>query len=145
MDPLSITASIVTLLTLAGKTGTFLSTFCSRFQGAARFISMAIGEVSSIEKPVDYLNNFASGEASIPPSRASILQLDYVIAAITDAVLLFSELEKLLLPSRDLNFNIKNLSHRICSVIQSQQLERLLTHLQWQKLTLATIINVIAW
>ncbi|KAF2678247.1 hypothetical protein K458DRAFT_491307 [Lentithecium fluviatile CBS 122367] len=103
MDPLSVAASIVGILTAAAKVAEIVQPFVSNTKSAPRLAVQIANEVNSIRIVLSSLK-LVLQELLTPSahsaSRASHVQVDHIVVLFTDGVLLFSELEALLAPLR---------------------------------------------
>ncbi|ORY08220.1 hypothetical protein BCR34DRAFT_570096 [Clohesyomyces aquaticus] len=98
MDPLSVTASIVGILAAAGKIAESLRVVISTAKEAPWVITALLAEVNDVHAVVSSLQTLLSDLQSAPPRRAALIQLDRLIATLTDTVLTFSELEAIVTP-----------------------------------------------
>ena len=143
MDPLSITAAAISLATALKTSTAYLVGLRAKVRDAPTWIRIALAEVSTIEKAFQYLNAYATNKLTIPPSRAAMLQVDYLLATITSAVLFFSELEKLLKPFEALEDTDGNVLDRLKAAFHEEQVQSQLGRLQWHKHTFNMILNVV--
>jgi cell division control protein 24 len=106
MDPLSIAASVTGLLTAAGAVAKILKPYVSAAWETHSHNNIAAqvhSEIQSASIILSALQKLTTNIGSVPTRYASLIQVDQVIAVLTDGVLLFSELEGSLvsLPSFD--------------------------------------------
>jgi hypothetical protein len=94
MDPLSVAASITGILAAAAKVVSILS----QIREAPAAISSMIMEIEHIEIVFRALQRFIDRTTSLTRQRASMIQLEDVTVLLTQTVLVFSELETLVLP-----------------------------------------------
>jgi hypothetical protein len=98
MDPLSVMASVVGLLTAAGTVTSILSTVKSSISDTPRLIDRILSEVKEVEISLSAVHRFLLGIRTAPIHRIAMIQLDHLIATLTESVLTFSELEALVKP-----------------------------------------------
>ncbi|KAL2014051.1 hypothetical protein VTN00DRAFT_1576 [Thermoascus crustaceus] len=95
MDPLSITASVVGILTAAGNVATILG----QVKDAPESISAILTEVNHIRIIFKALQRFLDRtHRRLAPQRAALIHIDDVVVILTQIVLVFSELEAFVRP-----------------------------------------------
>ncbi|KAI9790158.1 MAG: hypothetical protein M1816_005358 [Peltula sp. TS41687] len=92
MDPLSIMASVAGLLTATAKVSSVLRTVTT-LKDAPKLARSVLVEVDQIRSALNILQDFIRGIDSQPRSRRALIQLEDLIAMLTELVLTFSELE----------------------------------------------------
>ena len=108
---------------------------------------MALLDVTAVEKAVAALAKYINAEQSIPQPRAAMLEVDYIMTTITDAVFVFSELESLLAPFKNpvlMKDNLLELLNLVYAM-HSSKIDKLLKRIQWHKATLMLIFSTIQW
>lgn len=140
MDPLSITASITGILTASIKVISILSLV----HEAPEFIKAIGVEVNHIRIVVAALRKFLDRTRQLPPERAALIQIDDVVAILTQTVLTFSELEAFVRSAASRN-SLLRLRSRISWPWQQAGADRLLNRLQQHKLTLSLMLQIIQW
>lgn len=96
MDPLSVAASVVGLLSVATKISQQLRTFWTGISGAPKSAQNVLLEVSMISACLNKMQSFLLGTAEISRSRTSLLMVEQVLVCLADCVSTFSELEEIL-------------------------------------------------
>ncbi|KAG8526033.1 uncharacterized protein KY384_000795 [Bacidia gigantensis] len=96
MDPLSVAASVVGLLTAAGKVSALLSKFVGGSVGAPVLAKTILQEVTDISACLAQLQTFLTGTRIGSRSRTALILVEQVVVTLTDCVLTFSELEDIL-------------------------------------------------
>lgn len=96
MDPLSVAASVVGLLSVATKISQQLRTFWTGVSGAPKSAQNVLLEVSTISACLNKMQSFLLGTAEISRSRTSPLMVEQVLVCLADCVSTFSELEEIL-------------------------------------------------
>ncbi|KAK3312912.1 hypothetical protein B0H66DRAFT_569177 [Apodospora peruviana] len=95
MDPLSIAASVVGLLTAAAKIGTVLETL-SAAKDCPTTIQDARAEVRHTELALTSLQQYLHHLDLLDPQRAGLIQVDELRITLGDAMLVFAEFESYL-------------------------------------------------
>ncbi|KAK3357849.1 hypothetical protein B0T25DRAFT_540378 [Lasiosphaeria hispida] len=93
MDPLSVAASIAGLLSAAGAVAKVLGPYIAAARDTPKIAVQVNSEVQSATIILSALQSLARNMASVRAQRAAIVQIDHVVAVLTDGVLIFSELE----------------------------------------------------
>jgi hypothetical protein len=117
MDPLSVTASVVGLL------------------GAARQIASILYKVQS---------GLKDGIDSAPRRRISMIQVDQLVATLSDAVLTFSELEALVHPLATVSLN-PSLVERMKWVWKEDTIGNIMLRLDRHKASLTLMLTIVHW
>ena len=90
MDPLSVTASVVGLLGAAGKIASILSKVKSGLVEAPRLMDQLLSQIRELEACFSAVHQFLSGIISVPQRRTSMIQVEQLVATLTEAVLTLS-------------------------------------------------------
>jgi hypothetical protein len=98
MDPLSVIASVVGLLTAAKTVTSILSTIKSSISDTPHLIDSILSEVKEVEISLSAVHRFLLDIRKAPTQRRAMIQLDHLVATLTESVLTFSELEALVKP-----------------------------------------------
>jgi hypothetical protein len=143
MDPLSILASVVGLLTAAGKVSSILTTISSNIKEAPQHVDDMLSEVNDLKISLSALHKFLLGIALAPRRRMALIQLDQLIATLTESVLTFSELEALLTPFAASS----EISITKCAkwAWKEETVSRIMQRLQRHKLSLCLMLNIVQW
>jgi hypothetical protein len=146
MDPLSITASVIGILTAAGNVVSVLS----RVKDAPKLIADILAEVKHIQIIFKVLQNFLERTTRPTSQRAALIQLDDVVVILTQTVLVFSELETLVRPlvaQEQSNGAMPKLSRwrRVTWAWQQPAALRLVNQLQQHKVSLSLMLQIIQW
>lgn len=96
MDPLSVAASVVGLLSAAAKISSALVTFTKNAKAAPKQAQSVLIEVNDISGILHYVQSFLIGQVAASKSRASMLLVEQVLVTLTGCVITFSELEEIL-------------------------------------------------
>src|SRR4051812_20589989 len=100
MDPLSVIASVAGIITAASEAIKILGPYVTATKDAPKIASQVLSEVLAVKTTVAALEQLAATLVrNTGPSRiqyASLVQVDQLVAVLTDGVLVFSELDALL-------------------------------------------------
>ena len=96
MDPLSVSASIVGILSAATKVSSVLYNFVQNAKGAPKLAQTVLAEVNGLSTALGHLQTHILGLATSSKSRASFILVEQVIVTLADCVTTFSELEAVL-------------------------------------------------
>lgn len=94
-DPLSIAASVAGLLSLSGSLYNRISTFTDRVQYASQSAFALRLSVSEVRLALTSVSGLIESFINISPERRAMVQLDDLIMCLTQLVLVFDELERL--------------------------------------------------
>lgn len=143
MDPLSVMASVVGLLTAAGAVASILSTVKSSISDAPRLLDHVLREVKDVEIVLSAIHKFLIGISSAPIRRIALIQVDQLIATLTESVLTFSELEALVKPLEARSGN--SLWERVKWAWKEDTVSDILQRLQRHKSSLSLMLNIVQW
>src|SRR5689334_2412527 len=97
MDPLSVAASIIGILAAATKVVELLKPVISGVTEAPKNASVLCSRVENSRTVLAALQKLFNNLNATPRKRKELIPLDHLIIALTNGVLLFSELEALVL------------------------------------------------
>ena len=143
MDPLSVSASIIGLLSVAAKVTTLLVTLVNSAKGVSQLIQSMLTEVSDIGACLGQLQAFLTGIRSASRSRTSLIMVEQVVVILAGCVSTFSELEavaeklKTDLPIRPLE--------KLKWARKEDDILKILGRLQASKSSLNLILAVLTW
>jgi len=148
MEALGVAASIVGLVTAAGKIIEIVAPFVSSIHDAARIAAPVHAEVVNCRIILAALQRLVESLDKAPTisRRAALIQVDDLISVLMDGVLLFSELESLLLsfgPGGD----GKSIPYRVrIKWVQNEKtVGAMLVRLQGFKSTTSLVLNIFQW
>ena len=143
MDPISAVASIVGLVGAAAKVSESLFKFIRSVKDAPKLASTVLQEVSDISACLSQLQSFLIGNNAASRSHENLLMVEQIVVALTNCVLIFSELEEIvesLKPSDPMQ------TGRLAQwVLKAQSIETLFTRLQSSKLSLNLMMTTLTW
>src|SRR5437762_8908402 len=145
MDPLSIMASVVGLLTATGKVSEILASIVSNLREAPRLAGSVLSEVNDFQRALASLYKFLIGVVSAPKHRAALIRPDQLIITLTEAVLTFLELEALITPLAVSTGSDFTLRSRIKWARKEETISRIVQRLQRYKSSLSLMLNIVQW
>ncbi|KAI0968504.1 P-loop containing nucleoside triphosphate hydrolase protein [Xylaria arbuscula] len=141
MDPLSIAASVAGLIALSGSIYTIIGDFVERAAHppqSAHVLLLSVSEMRIVFNSVsDLIENFLK----YPPKRRALVQLDHLIICLTQAVLSFSELEKLVNPW--VTRPHRSLWQRWKLINVEERISRINRRLQENKVSISLVLNIL--
>lgn len=143
-EPLSLAASIAGLVSLAGQLYTTLDKFISNVRDAPALAQTIPSEIKSFRNSLKALSDVLSSPS--PPyssQRGALISADYVVVSFTDAVLLFSQIDVVVIPLA--SFTEFNIAAKTQWARKKQKLNELASRLQWQKHTLVLQLKILRW
>jgi hypothetical protein len=142
MDPLSVTASIIGILAAGAKVVEVLGPIPAALSGAQSRFNAISTEVSTCMTILSALQDLLTNIGSISSQRRDLIQLDYLITVFTNGVLLFSELESLVVRVDPGNGSV---TRKFKSLYHEKDLDFLLTRVQWFKSSMSLLLNILQW
>jgi hypothetical protein len=143
MDPLSVMASVVGLLTAAGNVSSILSAVKSSMKDTPQLVHYVLSEVKEVEISLSAIHRFLLGIASAPRRRTALIQVGELIATLTEAVLTFSELEALVAPLA-MQSKISTVQ-RLQWAWKEDVVSSIMQRLQRHKSSLSLMLNIVQW
>lgn len=140
MDPLSVTASVVGLLTAAGKVYTLLEGIAAIKQ-CPTTIHEARTEVKHAELALCSMQRYLEHLDRINPQRSALIQIDDLRVTLADAMLAFSNFESLL----QLLSGLARIHVAITWVRYSKLIEEHLAKVQRYKTSLTLMLSILQW
>jgi hypothetical protein len=140
MDPLSVAASVVGLLTAAGKVCTLLESISSAQQCPAT-IQDARSEVKHAELALRSMQRYLERLDLLNPQRAARIQIDELRVTLADAMLAFSDFESLL----QLLSGLAKIRVVITWVRYSKLIDEHLAKIQRYKASLLLMLGILQW
>ena len=143
MDPLSISASIVGLITASAQVSRLLKKFTESTSQASSSARAVLMEVTGIRACLHQLHDFLLGHEERHRSRRSFILIEQVIVVFTDCVTVFSELERML-------EGVKTSEHmpvidRVKWAGKEATVSRILARLQASKSSLNLMLTISSW
>jgi hypothetical protein len=136
-------ASVVGLLATAGQVTSVLSIVKSSIKDAPRSMDHTISEVKAVEISLSAIQKFLLGLSSAPRQRITMIEVDQLLATLTEAVLTFSELEALVKPlAMD---SESSMIERIRWCWKEDDVSRIMRRLERHKSSLSLTLNIVQW
>jgi cell division control protein 24 len=150
MDPLSVIASVAGIITAASEAIKVLGPYATATKDAPKIATQVLSEILAVKTIITALEQFATnlsaGAASATHVKyASLVQVDQLIAVLTEGVLVFSELDALLqtLPPPDQTGSRARLLSSMQWVRKKGALSDLCMRLQALKLNINCILSIL--
>jgi hypothetical protein len=143
MDPLSVMASVIGLMTAARSVSSVLLVVKSSMKDAPQMVNHILSEIKEVEISLSAIQKFLMGITSAPRRRIALIQLDQLIATLTEAVLTFSELEAIVTPLASKS-NAPALE-RLRWALKEDKISSIMQRLQRHKSSLSLMLNIVQW
>lgn len=143
MDPLSVMASVVGLSMAAGQVFCIICKVRSGVKYAPQSMDHTMSDIKAIEVSLLAIHKLLQGLGSTSRHRIAMIQVDQLLATLTEAVLTFSELEGLVNP---LSMGPEaSLAERIKWYWKEDEVSNILTRLGRYKSSLSLMLNIVQW
>jgi hypothetical protein len=142
-DPLSFAASIVGLLTVAGRVVHSFADVAKTVKNAPKNCEQTRAEVAEIRGILSQLQLFILGVASPSTSRTSLIMVEHVVVTLVVCVTTFSDLDRFV----ELLEKLKSgrVRSRFRWVVMEKELGGILSRLQLHKTSLSLILSILSW
>lgn len=144
MDPLSVAASVVGLLSAAAKISQQLRIFWTGFSGAPKSAQNVLLEVSTISACLSQMQSFLLGTAEMTRSRTSLLMVEQVLVCLTNCVSVFSELEEILDNLGTTQQPMRRVD-QLRWALKEGTISKILIRLQATKVSLNLMLTTLTW
>jgi hypothetical protein len=140
-DPLSITAAVLALVTAAVQVSKILHTISSKAKDAPKMADSALREVKQFSTAIHAVDKLIQNVEAAQEGRISLIEVDTVVVTLTDAVLTFSEFQRILQELGDLSdFKAKLKWGRTEGTI-----DKLTAKIRGHTSSLSLMLNIIQW
>ena len=143
MDPISAAASVIGLLGAAAKVSEVLFKFIRNVTQAPKLARNVLMEVSDISACLNQLQLYLQGALSTSTSHEQLLMVEQLVIALSNCVLIFSELEELvdsLKPAEPMQ------AWRLAQwLLKEQAISALMVRMQQSKLSLSLMLTTLTW
>lgn len=139
---LEVSAAIIGILAAAGKVAETLGPVVSAFVDAPKHANTILIEVRYSRTILLGLQTLFDELSAVPQRRKQLIQIDQLVAALTDGVLLFSELESLV---DKLGDPIDALLSRAKWARKDHELESIVARLLGFKTSVALMLGILRW
>ena len=143
MDPVSIAASIVGLITAASKVSEALIVFIEVVRNAPKLARDVLGEVSDISASLLQLQRFLSDTGVISRSHEELLKVDQIRIVLSNCMLVFAQMEELVEPLR--SYDPYRPARRIQWTLKGRKIQRLLGRLKSSEKSLTLMLVTLTW
>jgi hypothetical protein len=141
-DALSVAASIIGILAAAGKVAETLGPVVSAFKDTTNTATAIYAEVNSSRTILTSLQALLNDLENSPERRRQLIQVDQLVAVLTDGVLIFNELEPLVL---QLGNDTERWRTRIQWTIKKDKLNSFVSRMQLFKGSINVMLSILHW
>lgn len=143
-DPLSVAASVVGLLTAAAAICKVLAPYAAAARDTPQIALQVRAEIEEASIALASLQGLASNLAALPTQRTLLIQVDHLVAILTNGVLVFSDLETCVgdLPPLDPS-TTPALRRRLQWTKKESDLKPILGRLQGFKASVSMILGIL--
>lgn len=142
MDPLSISASIVGLLTAGVAITNTLRIVVREYKDAPKVSRSVQQEVAEIAAALRSLSSYLDRKARASPGREALILLEHVLTTLTGCVLTYSDLQTLL---DSLQHSPKKVFDKLKWARNEKQITVLVSRLQNHKSSLTMMLTILQW
>jgi len=139
---LEIAAAIIGILAAAGKVAEILDPIVSTFKDVNRNIVAVLTEVNSSRIILSALQVYLEDLSASPHGRRELIKVNQLAATVMDGVLLFSELEELVLPFARPALSLQS---RINWAWNDDKFATLVSRVQNFKSSITVMLNILQW
>jgi len=139
---LETAAAIIGILAAAGKVAETLGPIVSAFKDVSKNIAAVLAEVNSSRIILSALHKYLDNLTSTPRTRRDLIQVDQLVATLTDGVLLFSELEAFVLQFVGTSIGFQS---RIQWAWNDEKFATLVSRMQNFKTSMTVMLNILQW
>lgn len=139
MDGISVAASIVGLIGAAAKITLGLNEFITWVNEAPKLANAVLQEVADISACLGQVQSLLLGAGTVNPSNQSLVMVEEIIVVLSNCVLIFSELEKLVEGLK--SDQRTSISHVLKWATKEKAVAALLLRLQSSKTSLSLMIS----
>lgn len=143
MDGISVAASLVGLLVAAAKISLTLNDFIARVKEAPKLATTVLREIADMSTCLSRVQSLLLRDDTLNASNRSFLMVEDLIVVLSNCVLVFSELEKLV-DGLDPNQSIRT-SEILRWTMREKAIATLLFRLQTSKTSLNLMISVLTY
>jgi hypothetical protein len=143
MDPLSVTASVVGLLMAAGSVASILSKVNTGISDAPQLMDQLLSQVNELEAIFIVVNKVLAGISEAPRRRISMIQVDQLVATLTESVLTFSELGDLIAPLWE--GSQMSIRRRMKLAWEEDKISSIMLRLDRHKTSLSLMLAILQW
>ena len=143
MEPISVAASIIGVVTATFQVSKSLSKFTSSVKNAPQLAHSVLSEVSDVRFCLVQLQGYLDRTSTNSRSYEKLLMVDDIRVVLSNCVMIFSELEQVVAP-----FNSKTLTQagrKAQWALKKQDIQLLLKRLKSSQTSLNLILTTMTW
>ena len=143
MDPLSVAASVVGLVSAAAQFIPLLYNLSSAIKDAPRLTNAAVFELNDIRHVLLQLQRYIDGKTQASRSRLSLITVEHITASLSGCVMTFSELDTVL---KSLHAGSDmTVWDRGMWIVKKDKVNAVVGRLQDHKSSFSLMLNIIQW
>jgi hypothetical protein len=139
---LEVAASIFSIIAAAGKVAKILRPVVSAFQDITKHTTAVLSEVNSSRIILAALQRYLLDLNINPQARRDLIPIDQLVTTYIDGVLLFSELEALVIKAIGVGNEVPD---RMRRVMNDQKFTSFVSRLQGFKSAITAMLNILQW
>lgn len=143
MDPLSVAASVVGLISAGAQLVPMFYNLGSAIKDAPHHAQVAVSELGDITILLIQLQKYIDGRAQASIQRLNLITVEHITASLTDCVITFSELDAVL-KSMHVDQGLKAWD-RAMWFMKKDEVGSLISRLQNHKSSFTLMLNIIQW
>ncbi|KAJ9611409.1 RAS2 protein [Cladophialophora chaetospira] len=142
-DPLSITASVTGLLSVAGKVCTIISGFISNVSDAPASARAALAAVEEMRMVLTSVRKVMDSLMRLPAERKEMIHVRHLVITFREAIQSFSELEAVVSPAAGSADGRSSKWDRVKWVLEEERITRSVQRLELHKNSLSTMLSIL--
>jgi hypothetical protein len=143
MDPLSVAASVVGLISLANQLAPALLNLGSAVKEAKNDAQAAAAEVTGMCIVLQGLQAYIMGRSRTNPQRLRLITVEHITASLTACVFTYSELDAIL-RALHTNSGLGVRDHAVW-LLKRESIQSLISRIQNHKMTFTCMLNILQW
>ena len=144
-DPLSVAASIVGILAASGKLYELTTSFVSTAKDAPKSLVAFCLETTEMQGAITRLQHLLKNSSSVPSQLLDLVQLDHLVASLTDTVNVYSDLDELITPFLINNGGKLSFIASAKWTLVEPDCKVLVDRLQRRKTSIILMLNIFLW
>ena len=144
-DPLSITASVTGLLSVAGTVCTIISGFISSMSDAPSSARAALAAVEEMRMVLTSVRKVMDSLSQLPTDRKEMIHVRHLVITFREAIHSFSELEAVVSPAAGTADGRGSKWDRVKWVLEEERISRSVQRLEVHKNSMSTMLNILHW
>jgi hypothetical protein len=135
-------AAIIGILAAAGKVAEILHPVVSSLRDYCKNAATILSELNNLRVILNALRKYLDDLNTAPRERKELIQVDQLVAALTDGVLLFSELEVLVIRLDNPDFALPK---RMQWAWKDKEFASLVARIQCFKSSISVMLSILQW